>query len=393
MKKLLILALSLGILSSLGHFYLAKRAYQLQVGTANSQSICNIGENINCDSALLSPYAKVFGISISNFGLAFTLTLSVLLLCFFLFGLNTYWKNISFYLSGLIAFSSVIMAVISLLEHLYCPVCWTLYLLSFVITVVLFFAFKPELIKPLSFVSNNIKEKTLYILGACILGAGLFFHISFVTIFDIKSQEEVLKAEFNDWQYQEVISIQTSPLLRKGKQGSKMLVVEFADFLCPACKRVQAPLKEFLNRFPDVDFQFYVYPLDKTCNPSLDYAHSGLSCKLSKAIICGERQGKGWMLHDFIFENQRNFIRFQRDDKKIKNLFEDVFRETGLNKKEFEVCMKDSQILNMVKESALTGEKAHVEGTPSFYVNGKKIQYSSKLLVLQKIYEYLQKQK
>ena len=131
MKKFLVISLFFTLLSSLGHFYLAKRAYQLETGTAGESQICNIGQNINCDSALLSPYAKIFGLSLSNFGLSFNFILSLLLLGFLFFGAGSYWKNISFYLAGVIALSSVIMAALSLIYHLFCPVCWALYLFSF----------------------------------------------------------------------------------------------------------------------------------------------------------------------------------------------------------------------------------------------------------------------
>ena len=393
MGKLLVIALFLSVLSSLGHFYLAKRAYQLQVGEASASRICNIGENLNCDSALLSPYADIFGISLSNFGLAFNLVLSFLLCFFVLFGASDYWKNISFYLAGGIAFSSIVMAVISLANSLFCPVCWTLYLFSFLTLAIMFFVFKRDLSPPVSFILESAKQKKSYILGASLLFISLFFHINFVTAFDIKSQKESLEAVFNDWQYETAIKIEPAFLLQKGTKESKMVLVEFVDFLCPACKRMQPALKNFLTRFPDVVFQFYVYPLDGVCNPSIDFVRSGLSCKLSQTVVCANRQGKGWPAHDFIFEKQNRFLESEGNEDKIKALFEDLLTQADINKQEFELCMKEPSSLEKVKQSALVGDKARVQGTPSFFINGKKVHpHSSKLLILKRAYEYLKKE-
>ena len=392
MKKLLAIALLFGTISSLGHFYLAKRTYQLEAGEASASKICTIGENINCDSALLSPYSRVFGISLSNFGLAFNLVLSVLLFFFWLFGVSDYWKNISFYLAGGIAFVSVVMAVISLVNHLFCPVCWALYIFSFALAVTVFFVFRGDLSHPVSFIKQAMKQKSSYILGAGLLLIGLFFHVNFVNSFDIKSQKDIIEAVFHDWQYEKEITLQPVHLLQKGSFKSNIVVAEFADFLCPMCKKVQPTLKNFLTHFPDVNFQFYVYPLDGICNSSIDFVQSGLSCELSKAIICAEKQKKGWAAHNFFFEKQSRFLAVQGNKNKIKDLFQNLLSQTSMDKNQFESCMKDPSTMEKVKQSALAGEQARIQGTPSFFINGKKVrQHSSKLLILRKAYEHLRK--
>ena len=389
MKKALSLTVLLAVLSSVSHLYLAKRAYQLEAGTASESSICHIGENVNCDSALLSPYAKIFDISLSNFGLSFNLILSALLIWFLFFGSSPYWKNISFYLAGVIAFSSLAMAAISIIDHLFCPICWTLYLLSFAILGLLFWLFKTDLEKPIPFILKNIKQKNAYILSGLLLFLSFFTHALFVSQFDLKDQKEFLEAQFQDWQYAEKIEIKPEALITKGSSKSNMHIVEFADFLCPACKRIQPALKKFLSHYPDVTFEFYAYPLDGVCNPSINIKKTGLSCELSKALVCGNEQEKGWELHDFIFEKQTQFIKAQEDEKKIKNLLEKMLLETHINKKDFELCMDNPDTLEQIKKSALAGKKADIHGTPSFFINGKAIPYSPQLLILKTLYEHL----
>ena len=390
MKKWFVTALFFGLLSSLGHFYLAKRAYQLEGGIASADSICNIGENINCDSALLSSYAKIFGVSLSDFGLGFNLVLSALLILFLFFGINRHWKNISFYLAGVIALSSVAMAIISLVNSLFCPICWALYLFSFLILGLLFFAFKKDLSPPLAFIFQNAKQKNSYILGACILFISFFFHIHFTTGFDLKNQKEELNAFLQDWHYEQALEIEPVFLLQKGSGEADITLVEFADFLCSACKKVQPDLKQFLKYFPDIHFRFYAFPLGKACNPSLETKKIGLSCELSKAVVCANKQKKGWLMHDWIFEKQNQFKKNQGNEKKTKALLEKMLSETKINSVDFELCMQEPETLELVKQSALAGEKAQIPGTPSFFINGKPIPYLS-LPILKKIYEQLKK--
>lgn len=392
MKKWVWTALIFSLLSALGHFYLAKRAYQLKAGQAKASLICDMGKNINCDSALLSPYAELFGVSLSNFGLGSNLSLAGLLIFFLLFGAGVYWKNISFYLAGAIALASIAMSAISLAGRLICPVCWSLYLFSFIVLAGLLFAFREDLKFSLSFAVQSLREKSLYILGACLFLISLFFHVNFINAYDIKSQEEMLSAVFSDWRRESAISLPPDHLLESGAPDSKMLVVEFADFLCPACKKTQPALKSFLANFPEASLRFYAYPLDGACNPAIDFTQSGLSCKLSKALICAEEQGRGWAAHDFFFEKQELFLESRGKKEKVKSLMENLLDQTGMDRQKFKLCENKPSVLEKVRRSALAGERAKIQGTPSFFVNGKKIrQYSPKLLILQKIHRHLEK--
>ena len=378
------------LFSICGHFYLAKRAYQLSAGLAEKSAVCHINENINCDQALLSPYAKVFNLSISNFGFVFNLAVFLFLLFLLKFHLSDYWKNMLFYLSGLIALSSIGMAVVSLTHHLYCPVCWSLYLFSFIVLASLFFTFKSILNPPLIFILKAVKEKSSYLLAGCAFLCALFLHISFVTTYDVKDKKEILSALFMNWQYETPIKIPPHYLMQKGVEDSFITFVEFADFLCPACKRVQDPLKKFLKNFPDVKFYFFAYPLDGACNSAFSNSGSGLSCELSKAIICAK--DKAWEFHDFFFEKQKQFRMAVGDKKKVQQLLDEIINNTHLNKANFKSCMKKESTLEKVKLSAQAGNESEITGTPSFFINGKKLRLhpdDNQLILLRKIYQHL----
>ena len=371
MKTWIKVALLAALLSTGIHFYLAQRSYELQAGQAEESRICRISEQVSCDPALLSPWSRVFGVSISNWGFAFnlflTLVLGLLLLGFL--KLNDFWKNTSFCLAGVIGVASLVMMSVALTLKFACPLCWTTYLLSGLALGALIPAFRKNL--SLKIILSLFREKASYILVGFIAGTALFTHISFVIAFDIKDLAEENEAAFIDWQMAQSISFSHPPLFRIGPGSSRMTIVEFADFLCPHCKIVSSSIHRFLKIHQDVSFHFYSYPLDKTCNPEIKPGALGLSCRLTKALICGESQKKGEIVHDLIFERQREWIESRGQEEKIADLMNEVIREAYLNPQDFAACLKSQETENILKETVKTGNEARIPGTPSFFINGR----------------------
>ena len=389
MKRWFLASLFFVLLSCIGHFYLAKRTYKLSAGLAQPSSICNINKTINCDQALLSPYAKIFDFSLSDFGLSTHLILAVLLLTLLTIHLSSFWKNSVFYLSSLITLSSIAMIAISLIDSLYCPICWSLYALSFLATGCLFWALRKELLAPWSFLTQALFNKSSYILVGAFAMLSIFIHSSFINTYKLKDQKEILSSIFKDWQTEPVIKLEPTSLLQKNKGGIR--IAEFADFLCPSCQRVQPALKQFLENAPNVSFDFYVYPLDGACNPAISSKGSGLSCELSKAIVCAKE--KSWEFHDFFFDKQSIFLSARGDKETIQKLFDEILNQTNLDKQTFTVCMQEESTLKKVMQSAKAGSLAGIDGTPAFFINGKRIRnHSFRLLIFNKIYQSLQSQ-
>ena len=389
MKRWLPASLFFALLSCIGHFYLANRAYKLSAGLAQSSPICNINKTINCDRALLSPYAKIFDFSLSDFGLSIHLILAFLLLALLTIHLGSFWKNSLFYLSILISLSSIAMIALSLIESLYCPVCWSLYALSFLTSGCLFWALRKELLAPWSFLTQALFNKSSYITAGAFAMLSIFIHSSFINTYKLKDQKEILSSIFKDWQTEPVIELEPTYLAKKHKGGIR--IAEFADFLCSSCKSVQPALKKFLENVPNVSFDFYVYPLDGACNPAISNKGSGLSCELSKAIVCAKE--KSWEFHDFFFDKQSIFLSARGDKEKIQKLFDEVLSQTNLDKQTFTACMQKESTLEKVMQSAKAGSLAGIDGTPAFFINGKRIrEHSFRLLIFNKIYQSLQSQ-
>ena len=204
-----------------------------------------------------------------------------------------------------------------------------------------------------------------------IAAVALFTHISFVVAFDLKNLKADNEAAFIDWQMTEPVSFSHPPIFRVGPESSPMILVEFADFLCPHCQTVSPLIHQFLKIHPNISFHFYSYPLDKTCNPEIKSGPLGLSCRLTKALICGENQKKGEIVHNLIFKRQEQWIESRGQEKKISDLMKAIVKEASLASQNFSDCMKSSETETLLKQIVQTGNEASIPGTPSFFINGK----------------------
>ena len=85
------------------------------------------------------------------------------------------------------------------------------------------------------------------------------------------------------------------------------------------------------------------------------------------ALAAGE-QGKFWEYHDKIFENYKAL----NDDA-----FQKFARELGLDVKAFNVARKKPELAAVVNRDMQEGGRAGVRGTPTIFVNGRRLQQRS----------------
>jgi len=151
-----------------------------------------------------------------------------------------------------------------------------------------------------------------------------------------------------------------------GPQDAKLQVVEFADFECSACQRLSPQLKILLKEFPnDIRLIFKNFPLGKDCNRNIQNDMHKHACKAARAARCAGEQGNDyfWKVHDELMG--------------ASSLDEDFFTDlplliSGLSSSEFSSCLTSSKPMG-VEDEVEEANKAKVTGTPSLYVNGKKI--------------------
>ena len=147
-------------------------------------------------------------------------------------------------------------------------------------------------------------------------------------------------------------------------------VVEYSEYQCPFCSRVMPAslklLKEYKGR---VRWIVRDFPL-------------GFHNRARPAAIaakCSSEQGKFWEMYDTLFNNQRSL-----SDSDLKAYGKSI----GLNQSKYEECLNNPEkALAQVEENYRSGEKLGVTGTPSYFVNGRKIDGALPYEALKDIFE------
>jgi protein-disulfide isomerase len=141
----------------------------------------------------------------------------------------------------------------------------------------------------------------------------------------------------------------------KGPENAPVTIVEFSDFECPFCGRVNPTLEQVQQKYGDkVRIVFRQFPLAMHANAQ----------KAAEASLCAHEQGKFWELHDAMFQNQQAL---GVDQLKAKAA------ELGLEAEKFNQCLDSGQFASQVQADMQAGSAAGVSGTPALFVNGRLI--------------------
>lgn len=137
-----------------------------------------------------------------------------------------------------------------------------------------------------------------------------------------------------------------------GNKNAPITIVEFSDFQCPYCRESFEINKQILQIYGDkVKFVFKHLPL-----------HSK-SFSAAQASFCADRQGKFRDYHDALFA-LKDFT-----NENLDNIAEKI----GLNLAVFKGCVNSELSRSAVLKDAQEAQRLGIDGTPSFFVNGRLI--------------------
>ncbi|MGH8551268.1 MAG: DsbA family protein [Methylococcales bacterium] len=172
----------------------------------------------------------------------------------------------------------------------------------------------------------------------------------------------------------------------QGAPDAAIGIVEFSDYECPFCTRFYSQtLPELKKQFIEpgkARFAYRDYPLD-------------FHQEAKRAAIvasCAGRQGQYWVMHDRLFEHQREL----GDD-----LYKKLSLELKLDEKVFTDCLKSPEQVERVNQELAYAGKLGVSGTPTFFigriegnklVNPQRITGAQPFSVLSHTIEGIQKQ-
>ncbi len=152
------------------------------------------------------------------------------------------------------------------------------------------------------------------------------------------------------------LTIAGSPV--EGSMNAPVTMIECSDFQCPFCARfyqetlVQLRKNEIRNGV--VKLVFKNFPL-----PFHPYAE-----KAAEAAECANKQGKFWQMHDALFQSGGRL-----DTDSLKTYAQRI----GLDMERFDHCLDSGETAGIVNADRQQCASAGVQGTPTFFINGKML--------------------
>ena len=144
--------------------------------------------------------------------------------------------------------------------------------------------------------------------------------------------------------------------------GKKITLIEYGDFQCPACASYASVIKQLKQEFAsDATFVYRHYPLTQIHKNALS---SALTSEAAGA------QGKFWEMHDTLYESQKDWSELADP----KEQFVAYAKKLGLNEQQFRSDMNRSDLKNAIDDDRTLGNRVGVPGTPTFVLNGERIQ-------------------
>ena len=134
-------------------------------------------------------------------------------------------------------------------------------------------------------------------------------------------------------------------------QGRKVFVMEYSDFLCPFCKKVQGTLSDLRKKYSDtVQFGYRHFPLHEEARG------------LSEAVECARDQGRFWQFQRLVFLDARRIQ--QNKMELIRNA-----RRAGVGDiPTFERCLDSGKYQKRVQSDLEEGLSLGIQGTPTFII-------------------------
>jgi uncharacterized membrane protein/protein-disulfide isomerase len=345
-------------------------------------SFCDISETVSCQAVFQSAYGSVLGVPVAAGGAIWSAL--VLLLAFF--GM----RQPSSDLAGRVAGYIFLLGTVGLAAVFYfgyasffvlgqaCPLCMTMY--ASVAGVFLVSAgAATSLTSAASRLGEDLGRLTHSQTATTIAVAWLAASLALVVLFP---RDEAMSAQPLVFEPPAEPAIETlSPeqqaeweafldsqprVAEVAPQGdAKVLVVKFNDYQCPACRQTwvlyRGILAKYESEYPGVfEYQSRDFPLEPECGAASNH---GMACEAAAAVRMARATNKHRELEAWLFNNQS--FEMTRDD--VKRGLREVAQITDFD-------AQYPAVLPAIREDVQLGTKLGVTGTPTFYMNGVKLQ-------------------
>lgn len=216
---------------------------------------------------------------------------------------------------------------------------------------------------------KNKKNNNTFMITVVAVIILCFVGLWFISSIQEKETKKGLPTEqdYKDFEPKEVsgFNYENQPMI--GEKDAPVKVVEFGDYKCPACKMwkqmVYPTLYSDYIKTGKIQFYFINYQF---------LAPDSVLAGIAGEAIYKQNEEAFWKFYNILYDRQGQESQIWAKQEYLLTLVKEEFPE--IDYKTFEKDLKDKKYLNDVLQDREIGTKYGVQGTPSIFVNGKKVE-------------------
>ena len=164
-------------------------------------------------------------------------------------------------------------------------------------------------------------------------------------------------------------------------EGATVLVVKFNDFQCPPCRNSHMAYKPILAKYAaehpgSVRYVLKDYPLDAECNANVSNTIHPAACEAAVAVRLARAHNREDAMIEWVFANQPSLT-----PDLVRQAAKDVGQVSDFD-------AKFASTLDLVKADIALGKELGVMATPTFFINGLKVDGALPVQYFQQAIEY-----
>lgn len=226
---------------------------------------------------------------------------------------------------------------------------------------------------------RNLEQKNNSVKWIAISVVSVLFFVLFVGVILVAKNKNNPstpsgKVEFSATGHDRMIRTKEADATDSASQAQDVLtIVEFADLQCPACKSYHPIVKGLVDAYPDrVMVKFKHFPLISIHPNAMPGAIAAESAG---------RQNKFFEFVDLAYEKQEEWSALPNPQSK----FEEYAKAIGLDIEQFKKDQSNPEVKKAVDTQREEGIANGVSGTPTFFIEGEKIQTPTSLEEFKKL--------
>ena len=147
----------------------------------------------------------------------------------------------------------------------------------------------------------------------------------------------------------------------QGPKDAAITMIEFGDLQCPSCKAVQPTIEKLMKDVPTAKLVFQNFPLE-SIHPWAGRAARYLDC------ISRTNNDQGLTFMTAVYTHQGDIV-----ENNVTEKLNSYVKMAGADPAAVEACSKTPETDARIKKGIELGNKVGVTGTPTLFVNGRKI--------------------